>query len=263
MNRTNLRILFFSAIVLVVFISISSFVFSLQIPSRPNGRVNDDANLLDASSKAALESKLRAFEEETSNQVVVATFPSLEGESLEDFSMRLAQNWKIGQKGKDNGVILLIFKNDRKLRIEVGYGLEGALTDALSRRIIQDDIVPEFKKGNYAAGILKGSDSILAAIKGEYKPKETASDEMPSWLATLFTIILLIVFPLFLLYALIVRPILRFFWPSRFPRWSSGSSYSSYSGSHSSWTSGTWGSGGGGFSGGGGSFGGGGSSGSW
>ena len=119
-----------------------------------------------------LEEALHHFEDETSNQIVVVTFPSLEGESLEDFSIRLAEAWKIGQKGKDNGVILLVFKNDRKVRIEVGYGLEGVLTDATSKLIIENEIAPRFKQGKFDEGIEAAVQAIIAATRGEYRQQE-------------------------------------------------------------------------------------------
>ena len=116
-----------------------------------------------------MEQELRDFEDQTSNQLVVVTFSSLEGEALEDFSIHLAEAWKIGQKGKDNGVILLIFKDDRKVRIEVGYGLEGALTDATSQLIIENEIKPRFREGKFDEGVEAAVQAIMAATKGEYR----------------------------------------------------------------------------------------------
>lgn len=154
----------------------SSPAFALTIPEKPAGYVNDYASLLSAPTKTQLESILENFEKETSNQVVVVIFPSLEGESLEDFSIRLAEKWKIGGEKNDNGVILLVFRDDRAVRIETGYGLEGALPDAISKRIIENEIVPAFRQGNFDAGVSKAVQAILLATKGEYKgtasPKE-------------------------------------------------------------------------------------------
>jgi len=144
-------------------------LFALKVPPRADGYVTDRAGFLSPSEKAQLEATLRAFDAKTSNQVVVATFPSLEGEMLEDFSMRLAEAWKAGQKRKDNGVIFLIFKNDRKMRIEVGYGLEGVLTDALSGQIISRVVAPYFRNGDYSGGILAGTNAIMKATQGEFK----------------------------------------------------------------------------------------------
>ncbi len=182
---------------------LSSPLFALQIPSRPEGYVSDYAQMLSPSTRASLEEKLRRFEEETSNQVVVVTFPSLEGEVLEDFSIRLAEKWKIGQKGKDNGVILLIFKNDRKARIEVGYGLEGALPDATCKLIIENEIVPRFRQGKFDEGIKKAVEATLAATKGESvsEPRQKADENvwdivkillLLSFLALVHPVILLI-----------------------------------------------------------------------
>jgi len=169
------RITFFKKVIcpvsfftLLFFLGLSA-LSALQVPPRADGYVTDRAGLLSPAARQDLETVLRAFEEKTSNQVVVATFPSLEGDSLEDFSIRLAEAWKAGQKGKDNGVIFLIFKNDRKIRIEVGYGLEGVLTDALSGQIIRQVVAPYFRKGDYPGGILAGTDAIMKATQGEFK----------------------------------------------------------------------------------------------
>lgn len=142
---------------------------ALEVPKRADGYVTDRAGLLSASARASLETTLRAFEEKTSNQVVVATFPSLEGDSIEDFSIRLAEAWKAGQKGRDNGVIFLIFRNDRKIRIEVGYGLEGVFPDAMAGQIISQVVAPYFRKGDYSGGIVAGTDAIMKATQGEFK----------------------------------------------------------------------------------------------
>src|SRR5499427_8074555 len=120
---------------------------ALPIPPAPDHRINDYANVLSAAERDRLEDKLRARERESSNQIVVAIFRSLQGENLEDYSIRLAQAWRIGQKGLDNGVIFLVFLDDRKMRIEVGYGLEPTLTDAVSSSIIRNVVAPRFREG--------------------------------------------------------------------------------------------------------------------
>src|SRR5438477_3882880 len=142
---------------------------ALPIPKAPGGRINDYAGVLSAEDRVRLEDKVRAREQGSSNQVVVAIFRSLEGESLEDYSIRLAQAWRIGQKGLDNGVIFLIFLDDRKTRIEVGYGLEGSLTDAVSSSILRDVVAPRFRSGQLADGIAAGLDAIDRAIAGTYQ----------------------------------------------------------------------------------------------
>ncbi len=132
------------------------------------GRVNDNAGLLTSETSAALEAMLKAHEDSTSDQVVVLTVSTLEGEEIEPFAIKVAETWKLGRKGKDNGVLLLVSKNERKVRIEVGRGLEGNLTDLTCGRIIRHEIVPRFKEGDYDGGIRAGVASILAAIAGEY-----------------------------------------------------------------------------------------------
>lgn len=133
-----------------------------------SGRVVDQAQMLSAEQQALLSQRLAEHENSTSNQIVVVTLTSLNAYEISDYGYQLGRHWQIGQAGKDNGVLLIVAKSERKVRIEVGYGLEGALTDALSRRIIDRDIVPFFKSGNFAEGIIRGTEAILAAIQGEY-----------------------------------------------------------------------------------------------
>ncbi len=222
--------------------------------------VTDKTGTLNTSQIASLETKLSDFEKETSNQVVVWMIPSLDGESLEEKSYEIAEQNGIGQKSKNNGVLLFIAKNDRKLRIEVGYGLEGALTDALSDQIIRKEITPQFKKGNFYEGINAGVDAIMKATKGEYTADKKTSEENSGFSFCCIPFPALIFFIIFLF--IFVIPIVRRIFGGSKGRssnwWWTGGSGSSWSGgsSGSSWS-------GGGFSGGGGSFGGGGSSGSW
>ncbi|MFG1190102.1 TPM domain-containing protein [Xanthobacter flavus] len=128
------------------------------------GRVVDAAHVLDAGTLAALDAKLAAQEARATDQLVVATVPSLQGTSIEDYANRLFRTWQIGQAKKNNGVLLLVAPSERKVRIEVGYGLEGILTDAVSATIIRNAIVPAFKSGDMAAGIVKGTDAILEIL---------------------------------------------------------------------------------------------------
>ena len=139
------------------------------------GRVVDLANILDAADEAALTSQLEAHEQETSNQIVIATVPSLNGYAINDYANQLGRHWQIGTAENDNGVVLLIAPTDRKVRIEVGYGLEGALTDSLSSMIIQREILPPFRDNNYSTGIKQGVIAIISAIKGEYVIPEGSS----------------------------------------------------------------------------------------
>ena len=131
-----------------------------------SGYVNDYANLLTDATTQELEERLRSHEERTTNQVTVLTVPSLEGGNLEEFSLRVAEALKVGQGGKDNGILLLVARDDRKIRIEVGYGLEPYLPDAYASRIIREVIAPYFKQGDYNAGIAAGVNAILEKVEG-------------------------------------------------------------------------------------------------
>jgi uncharacterized protein len=147
--------------------------FATAEPKFPplTGRVVDNAHLLDASAAQQLDAQLAAFEQASGIQLVVATLPDLQGYEIEEFGYQLGRFWGIGQKGKNNGVILLVAQAERKVRIEVGYGLEGTLTDALSANIIQSVIVPQFKSGQFADGIEQGATAVMAALQGEYQPQ--------------------------------------------------------------------------------------------
>src|SRR5262249_27106021 len=165
---------------------------ALQIPPSPTRRINDYAGVLSAADRDRLEQKLADRERGSSNQVVVAIFKSLDGQSLEDFSIRLAQAWRIGQKGLDNGVIFLVWVDDRKMRIEVGYGLESALTDAISSSILRDVVAPRFREGHIADGIAAGLDAIDQAIAGTYKaPARRPAAKSPQ--INIFGVILLLI----------------------------------------------------------------------
>lgn len=139
----------------------------------PRGFVNDFANIIPDDVEKRIEQTLRDYRAKTTNEITVVTVTSLNGESIEQYTIRLAEKWKVGKKGKDNGVILLIAKEDRKLRIEVGYGLEGVLTDAKAKLIIERVIAPEFKQGNFVAGIEKG----VAQIMKTLTPEDSASNK--------------------------------------------------------------------------------------
>ncbi len=141
---------------------------AFEFPPKPAARVNDYAAVLDETGRSAIEERLAAFERQTSNQVVVALVPSLDGQAIEDVAVRLVEAWGLGQKDKNNGVLLLIAIVDRRARIEVGYGLEDRLTDALSRRILEDRLFPAFRSGNYAGGILATCEGIIDATRGAY-----------------------------------------------------------------------------------------------
>lgn len=231
------------------------------------GRVVDAANILKPEDRTSLESKLKAHEDKTTDQVVVATVPSLGGTSVEDYANRLYRHWGLGTKQKNNGVLFLVAPSDRKVRIEVGYGLEGALTDALSGVIIRTAVAPRFKAGDFAGGINAGVDAILSILSGDaeewQRRREVRSDEASSvdWLTLIW-----IAFVVFLIIHSFVREFRggRRAHRRRNGTWMTSSGSSSSSSWGSGWSSGSWSGGSsGGFSGGGGSSGGGGASGSW
>lgn len=145
-------------------------VFAYYFPGSPSGFVNDYAQILTAEQKQALEQKLSQFEKETSNEISIVAIKSLKGDTVENFAEKLFKEWGIGKKNKDNGILLLIAKDDRKMKIEVGYGLEGALTDAQSFWIYNDILKPAFQQEKYFEGVSDATDKIIAATKGEYIP---------------------------------------------------------------------------------------------
>ncbi|MGB3549128.1 MAG: TPM domain-containing protein [Candidatus Binatus sp.] len=223
------------------------------------GRVVDDAGVLSVSTQSELTGMLAAHERATGEQVVVVTLPSLQGYTIEDFGYQLGRHWGIGQKAKNNGVLLIVAPKEHKVRIEVGYGLEGTLTDATSRTIIESDILPSFKRGDFNAGVLAGTTSILKVLGGNESVQPSAdsnapidaNDLVPDWfilLALAVWIILVVIRDHLGSRNQIIRRMGRVVGPGTF-----------YGGGFS----GGGGFGGGGFSGGGGSFGGGGASGGW
>ncbi|MBL4713384.1 MAG: hypothetical protein ACJATD_001553 [Alloalcanivorax sp.] len=220
------------------------------------GRVVDNAELLSPAQEQALTERLAAEEQQSSNQIVVVTLADLQGYDIADYGVRLGREWGIGQEGTDNGALLLIAPNERKVRIEVGYGLEGALTDATSSSIIRNDIQPAFRRGDFAGGINAALTSIFAAIQGEYQaPAGGGVDRKEaSSLQALLYLIGLVVFTFFLSFGGLGRKGGRrgaaglMFLPMGMGGFGGG---------------GGGGFGGGGFGGGGGGFGGGGASGGW
>ena len=227
--------------------------FALAAPVFPElkGPVSDYGDFLSPSAEQALIKKLQAHENATGNQVVVATLPDLQGYPIEQYGYQLAREWGIGQKDKDNGVVLIVARAERKIRIEVGYGLEGVLTDAISANIIHTVIEPAFKRGRFEQGIVAGTTAIIDALGGAYQIKKISEDRGNK---RVFLIILL---------AMIFWPMFFMFFPAG-PRGSRYGHYGDhYVGGFGRGGYGGGGFGGGGFSGGGGGFGGGGASGGW
>lgn len=152
-------------------LTLASHALALDVPPL-TGRVVDLAHVLPQATVEALTARLTAHEGQSTNQVAVLTIPSLEGESLEEFAHRVATTWKLGRKGTDNGVLLLVAIKERKVRIEVGYGLEGVLTDIRSAQIIRNEIVPRFRAGHMSDGVLEGTYAIVKTIEGTYQADE-------------------------------------------------------------------------------------------
>jgi len=223
-------------------------------------RVTDQTGTLTADEIQILTSALQTFEQETSNQIVVLMVPSLHDEDIVDYVYRVADKNKLGKKEKNNGVLFFISKNDRKMRVETGYGLEGALPDALSDQIMRRVVAPRFKSGNYYEGISAGIEAIMLATKGEYKgeTEKTKNHYYPPGIVIL--IILMIIMNIIFRGGRrgIVGSRGRFY---RSPWWGGFGEFGG--GGFGGGGFGGGGFGGGGFSGGGGSFGGGGASGSW
>ncbi len=153
------------AVVLALPIFVARAYYSL---GKPAGLVTDQANVLSTEQKQSLETKLEQFEATSTNQIAIAIIPSLKGDYIENFAVQLFKEWGIGQKGKDNGVLILVATDDHQMRIEVGYGLEGALTDAQSSWIINNTLKPAFKANDYYGGLDKATDQIISATKGEF-----------------------------------------------------------------------------------------------
>lgn len=224
------------------------------------GRIVDDAGLLSPADRAELDTELKTLEDKSSDQVVVVTLPSLQGFTIEDFGYQLGRHWGIGTKEKDNGVLLIVAPKERKVRIEVGRGLEPLLTDAMSNVIINGAILPRFRSGDYAGGIKEGVKGIELVLTGDaaelaerVKGRHDADDPKIDWLVVIFWTLIFLWF-IWVTWRSTQRSAYRrgsgpIFIPG--PGWGGGSRGSD------------WGGGGGGFSGGGGSFGGGGASGSW
>jgi len=179
---------------LLLFLIIGGILFAQEIPPKPTDYVNDYANILNSNEVRVLSRMLRAYEDTTSNQIVVAIFPDAGGYPVEDFSIRLAEAWKVGQKGRDNGIILAIFLKERKVRIEVGYGLEDMVTDAQSIQIIRRFITPRFRQGDYFGGIQAGVQALMQAASGKYEAlqkKSRGSKGIPTDTAALIVFLLI------------------------------------------------------------------------
>jgi uncharacterized protein len=240
-------------------IAVMALGAALAAPSFPalSGRVVDEAGIISPDAQSRLTALLAEHEKQTGNQVVVVTLKSLQGYDIADYGYRLGRAWGIGQKGKNNGALVIVSPSTHDARIEVGYGLEGELTDAQSKLIVENTMLPYFRKGDYNSGLLAGTVQVLQALGGKPSGTDSLPKPMPKRHGGASGI------PVFLIVIILWLVFGRFFWPLLFlggirrGRWGGGSGGFSGGGFSGGGFSG------GGFSGGGGSFGGGGASGHW
>jgi uncharacterized protein len=173
-------------------------------PGSPTGYVNDFAGVMSEDAKSSLEAELVAFEKETSNEITVAIVPNLGGDYIENYAVKLFEEWGVGKADKDNGALFLLAIEDREVRIEVGYGLEGALPDSLAQRILDEEVTPHLRNGDYDLGVTAGIRYIAAATKGEYR-SDSAMGNI-TWLAdNFFFIIMAVLFGFQWLAAILAR----------------------------------------------------------
>jgi uncharacterized protein len=174
------RFLTLAALAVAMLLAALSPAFGAQVPYL-TGRVVDNAEILGPEARKAIQARLEEHERRTTDQIVVLTLPSLEGESIEDYADETFNAWKLGRKGKDNGVLLLVVPPERRMRIEVGYGLEGSLTDAAASRIIRNVLAPQFRSGDFDAGITQGVEAIIGVLGGGEAPADAAiADAAPA-----------------------------------------------------------------------------------
>ncbi len=241
-----------SAWALLVWVAVAPGFAAGALPEKPARWVSDRAGVLSPAAAAALDGKLEAFEKAQGSQVLIAIFPALpDAEVLEEYTQKVAESWRVGRAQQDDGVVLFLFVEDRALRLEVGYGLEGALTDLESKHILQDALIPHLRNGDYDGGFTAAADAILVAIRGEYTPDATSPARRGGARGGFVFYLVFIVLLILISAARRGR--------GRHSGWTGGGPWN---GGGGGWGGGGFG-GGGGFSGGGGSFGGGGASARW
>jgi len=253
----SLRLPRWLALALVLFVN--PLLHAEQLPPAPTAYFNDYAGVVQSSTGQTLNARLQQFERDTSNQLVVAIFPRMESlSSIEDYTVRVAQSWKVGQQGKNNGAVLFVFVASHQLYIQVGYGLEGALPDATCKAIIDNEIKPRFRAGDYGGGLDAAITAMIATTKGEYKGVgRTQAERQPAGKDLRWGMFIFVAVGLYVIIANFTKR------GRTYGRSSNSNSWWNDSGSGGGFGGGSSSGGGGGFSGGGGSFGGGGSGGSW
>lgn len=188
---------YINILIVIILLPLSVFASDSDFPKVPNPPrlVNDFGDMLSAEEEAQLEAKLLEYEKTSSTQITIVTIKNLGGYEVAQYATELGNRWKVGQAGKDNGVVVLASRDDRKVNISSGYGLEGALTDIMCGRIIRNEIVPAFKEQNYYKGFSNAADAIILATKGEYKAEHDyhhGKKKVPA-IVTIFFIIMIII----------------------------------------------------------------------
>ena len=254
---------------LAFLLAAATSVAALEVPPPPTRWVTDRAGVLGGTEADLLNRKLETFEQSSGAQLIVYIFPSLGGESVEDFTIRCVERWKVGQKKYDNGLVLFVFVQEKTVRIEVGYGLDGTVTDAFSSRVIREQLAPHFQRGDYAAGLNAAADALMTKIRTGEEPvpplqhRRDTRGAQPRGQISPFAVILILFFVFFFLVPMLSRRrngcggcIFPFFFPG------GGVTFGGGGFGGGGFGGGGFG-GGGGFSGGGGGFGGGGATGGW
>ncbi|WP_410478487.1 TPM domain-containing protein [Pedobacter frigoris] len=180
-------------IILLLFIATCFSAFSQDFPAKPDKLVNDYTNTLSADQIAQLEQKLVAFDDSTSTQISIAIVKSVGDYDINEYTLQLGRNWGVGQGGKNNGIMIVVALGDRKISIQTGYGLEGVLPDIYAKRIIENDIKPYFKSGDYFGGLNSGTDAIIKYTKGEYKNEQPKAKRQGGGTSSVAIIIIIII----------------------------------------------------------------------
>ena len=254
---------------LLLLLLLAKPLFALDVPPAPREWFTDTAGMVSTTDAAMLNTKLKTFEEETGAQFLIYTLPSIEDDAIEDWTIRAARQWAVGQKKYDNGLILFVFAKDRKARVEVGYGLEGTITDAVSSRVIREQLAPHFQQNDYAGGLNAAANELMRLIRTHEKPVPAAQPSQGGRRESGgFDIGILVFIAVFLF--LFILPLLRRrrsgcggCIPIFLPMGGGGITFGGGGFSSGGFGGFSGGGGGGGFSGGGGGFGGGGATGGW
>lgn len=266
-RSTGVAALLFSLVIALLLVLPAAAQSKIDFPPL-TGRVVDQANLLDPATEQALTEKLAALEASSTDQLVVVTVNSLQDQEIEDYGYQLGRAWGIGQEENDNGALLIVALNERKVRVEVGYGLEPILTDAFSSQVIRNDILPSFRDGDYEAGVIKGVDALIAQLsldpaEAQARAQAAAAEQSDTKGESIIPLVIIAGLFLFIFLIAMRSGRGRRSNVSSVLLWAASEALRNSGRGGGGWGGGGGGFGGGGFGGGGGSFGGGGASGGW